>query len=34
MPGAGEAQVLPNLKVLARGAVYGKPVVQRVPELA
>jgi Icc protein len=28
--GAGEADVLPNLRVLAGGAEYGKPAVQRV----
>jgi hypothetical protein len=32
--GAGEAQVLPNLRVLTGGAVYGKPALQRVLELA
>jgi hypothetical protein len=31
--GAGEAQVLPNLRVLTGGAVYGEPVVQRVLEV-
>jgi 3',5'-cyclic AMP phosphodiesterase CpdA len=31
--GAGEAQVLPNLRVLTGGAVYGRPVVQRVLEV-
>jgi 3',5'-cyclic-AMP phosphodiesterase len=30
--GAGEAQVLPNLRVLTGGAKYGSPVVQRVLE--
>jgi hypothetical protein len=28
--GAGEAQVLPNLRVLTGGAAYGAPTVQRV----
>ncbi len=28
--GEGEAQILPNLKVLTGGAEYGKPKVQRV----
>ncbi len=28
--GAGEAQVLPNLRVFTGGAVYGAPVIQRV----
>jgi hypothetical protein len=32
--GAGEAQVLPNLRVLTGGAVYGRPVVQRVLEVS
>jgi hypothetical protein len=27
---AGEAQVLPNLRVLTGGAEYGRPEVQRV----
>jgi len=31
--GAGEADVLPNLRVLTGGAVYGKPCVQRVIEV-
>ncbi len=31
--GAGEAQVLPNLRVLTGGAVYGEPRVQRVLDL-
>jgi hypothetical protein len=31
--GAGEAQVLPNLKVLTGGAVYGSPTAQRVIEV-
>ncbi len=31
--GAGEAQVLPNLRVLTGGAVYGKPQLQRVLEV-
>jgi 3',5'-cyclic AMP phosphodiesterase CpdA len=31
--GAGEAQVLPNLRVLTGGAEYGKPKVQQVLEL-
>jgi hypothetical protein len=31
--GSGEAQVLPNLRVLTGGAVYGKPGVQRVLEV-
>jgi 3',5'-cyclic AMP phosphodiesterase CpdA len=30
--GAGEAQILPNLRVLTGGAVYGQPAVQRVIE--
>jgi 3',5'-cyclic AMP phosphodiesterase CpdA len=30
--GAGEARVLPNLRVLTGGAAYGSPVVQRVIE--
>jgi 3',5'-cyclic AMP phosphodiesterase CpdA len=30
--GAGEAQVLPNLRVLTGGATYGAPVVERVLE--
>jgi 3',5'-cyclic AMP phosphodiesterase CpdA len=30
--GAGEAQILPNLRVLTGGAVYGRPVVQQVLE--
>ena len=32
--GAGEAQILPNLRVLTGGAEYGRPVVQRVLEIA
>ena len=28
--GAGEAQILPNLRVLTGGAIYGKPNIQRV----
>jgi hypothetical protein len=31
--GSGEARILPNLRVLAGGAVYGKPGVQRVREV-
>jgi hypothetical protein len=31
--GSGEAQILPNLRVLTGGAVYGKPCVQRVIEV-
>ena len=31
--GSGEAKILPNLRVLTGGAVYGKPRVQRVIEL-
>ena len=31
--GAGEAQVLPNLRVLTGGAAYGKPGLQRVLEV-
>ncbi|QEH36583.1 Calcineurin-like phosphoesterase superfamily domain protein [Aquisphaera giovannonii] len=31
--GSGEAQILPNLRVLTGGAVYGKPCVQRVLEV-
>ena len=31
--GAGEAQVLPNLRVLTGAAEYGEPKVQRVLEL-
>ncbi len=31
--GSGEAQILPNLRVLTGGAVYGKPSVQRVIEV-
>ncbi|MHC5536697.1 metallophosphoesterase family protein [Singulisphaera rosea] len=31
--GAGEAQILPNLRVLTGGAEYGKPGVQRVLEV-
>ncbi|MDG3006434.1 metallophosphoesterase family protein [Paludisphaera mucosa] len=31
--GSGEAQILPNLRVLTGGAVYGKPRVQRVLEV-
>jgi Icc protein len=32
--GSGEAQILPNLKVLTGGAEYGRPVVQEVVEVA
>jgi hypothetical protein len=32
--GAGEAQILPNLRVITGGAVYGSPTVQRVLEVA
>jgi hypothetical protein len=32
--GSGEAQILPNLRVLTGGAVYGKPHVQQVLEVA
>ena len=32
--GGGEAQIRPNLRVLTGGAVYGKPEVQRVIEVA
>jgi Icc-related predicted phosphoesterase len=32
--GAGEAQIMPNLRVLTGGAVYGAPTVQRVLEVA
>ena len=28
--GAGEAQILPNLRVLIGGAVYGAPAIQRM----
>jgi Icc protein len=28
--GAGEAEMLPNLRVLTGGAVYGMPRIQRV----
>jgi hypothetical protein len=28
--GGGEAQVLPNLRVLTGGATYGQPVIQQV----
>jgi hypothetical protein len=28
--GAGEAQILPNLRVLTGGAVYGRPRIDRV----
>jgi hypothetical protein len=31
--GSGEAEILPNLRVLTVGAVYGKPCVQRVLEV-
>lgn len=31
--GSGEVQILPNLRVLTGGAVYGKPCVQRVLEV-
>ena len=31
--GSGEAQILPNLRVLTGGAVCGKPWVQRVLEI-
>lgn len=31
--GSGEAQILPNLRVLTGGARYGAPVVQRVLEV-
>jgi 3',5'-cyclic-AMP phosphodiesterase len=31
--GSGEAQILPNLRVLTGGAVYGKPCVQRMLEI-
>jgi hypothetical protein len=31
--GAGEAQILPNLRVLTGGAEYGNPVKQRVLEV-
>lgn len=31
--GSGEADILPNLRVLTGGAVYGKPSVQRVIEV-
>ena len=31
--GGGEAQVLPNLRVLTGGATYGKPVIQQVLEV-
>jgi hypothetical protein len=30
---SGEAQILPNLRVLTGGAVYGKPALQRVLEV-
>jgi 3',5'-cyclic-AMP phosphodiesterase len=30
---AGEAQVLPNPHVLTGGAIYGKPMIQRVMEV-
>lgn len=30
--GAGEAQILPNLKVITGGAIYGQPVIQQVLE--
>jgi 3',5'-cyclic AMP phosphodiesterase CpdA len=32
--GSGEAQVLPNLRVLTGGALYGKPALQRVLQIA
>jgi len=32
--GAGEAEILPNLRVLTAGARYGAPVVQRALEWA
>lgn len=28
--GSGEAHILPNLRVLTGGVVYGKPGIQRV----
>jgi len=31
--GDGEAQVLPNLRVLTGGAIYGKPVIQWMLEV-
>ncbi len=31
--GSGEAQILPNLRVLTGGAAYGKPTIQRVLEV-
>ena len=31
--GSGEAQILPNLRVLTGGAVYGKPCIQQVLEV-
>ena len=31
--GAGEAQILPNLRVLTGNAEYGKPVVQQMLEM-
>jgi 3',5'-cyclic-AMP phosphodiesterase len=31
--GAGEAQILPNVRVSTGGAVYGNPTVQRVIEV-
>ena len=31
--GAGECQVLPNLRVLTGGAEYGRPTVQRMIEV-
>ncbi len=31
--GSGDAQILPNLRVLTGGAVYGRPGVQRVIEV-
>jgi Icc protein len=31
--GAGEAQILPNLRVLTGGAEYGTPMVQRILEI-
>ena len=31
--GAGEAEILPNLRVSTGGAVYGEPEVQRVFEV-
>jgi hypothetical protein len=31
--GAGEAQILPNLRVLTGGAIYGRPTVQQILNL-